>query len=160
MHEQPVETEGDDFAPSAFLGMGFVLGLLGVVIVALAINIFSIDSDYVTWPRTGGGDQALAASSGATIVQQQGCVACHSADGTQLVGPTWLGLAGSERVLAGGTTVIADTAYIRQAIIAPRSAVVEGYSGALMPGNYGDSLSSSDLDAVVAYVESLTEPAE
>ena len=38
-------------SPRAFLGIGFALGALGVVIVALITNIALVDDDHVTWPR-------------------------------------------------------------------------------------------------------------
>ena len=46
------------------------------------------------------------ASKGKLIVQQLGCNACHSADGTKIVGPSYLGLYGkTEIVIANGKEV-------------------------------------------------------
>ncbi len=51
---------------------------------------------------------------GAQLAQQYGCVACHSTDGSILVGPSWKGVFGHEVTLADGSTVTADEAYLRE----------------------------------------------
>src|SRR5689334_18429248 len=53
------------------------------------------------------------------------CMACHSIDGSTIVGPTWKGLYGSTVELEGGTTVVADDAYIANSIKNPLSQVVK-----------------------------------
>ncbi len=92
--------------------------------------------------------------SGAEISANNGCAACHTTDGTQVVGPTWQGLFGSTRTFDDGTQVTADAAYLRMAIVDPRADIVEGF-GAVMPEGYGDRLSDAEIDALIAYIESL-----
>ena len=43
-----------------------------------------------------------------------GCFSCHSVDGTELVGPTWLGLAGSNVQADDGNSYLVDDAYLRE----------------------------------------------
>jgi cytochrome c oxidase subunit II len=92
---------------------------------------------------------------GAQLAEQQGCLSCHSMDGTALVGPTWLGLYGSQRSLEDGSTVVADDEYLRKAILDPGSQVVEGFPN-IMPAAY-TFLSDEELAALVAYIESLSD---
>lgn len=56
-----------------------------------------------------------------------GCVACHSADGTALAGPSWLGIYGSEESMANGESVTVDEPYLEESILQPGAHIVEGY---------------------------------
>ena len=77
--------------------------------------------------------QAAAAQAAALLapkqdlLEQYGCTACHSIDGSAGTAPTFKGLYGSKRVLADGSTVIADEAYLRQSIESPEAKVVKGF---------------------------------
>jgi cytochrome c oxidase subunit 2 len=92
---------------------------------------------------------------GARLASEQGCLSCHSIDGSPLVGPTWLGLSGSERQLDNGSTVIADDAYLRNAILKPGEEVVADYPN-IMPAAYG-FLSDEELTALIEYIKTLGE---
>lgn len=91
---------------------------------------------------------------GQALAQQYGCIACHSTDGSQLVGPTWLGLYGEEVALADGSVVVADDEYLRLAILEPGAQLVAGYQN-VMPAIYKDQLSDEDVEALIAYIKSL-----
>lgn len=84
----------------------------------------------------------------------QYCVACHSIDGSQKIGPTWKGLAGSEVPLADGTRVIADEEYLRNSIINPNLQIHAGYQPNVMP-NFGNILSESQIEDLILYIQSL-----
>ena len=87
----------------------------------------------------------------------QGCQSCHSVDGSQLVGPTWKGLFGSERVFDDGTTALADEEYLRDAIINPNRQVVQGYPANVMRQDYPETLSEQEIDGLIDYIKSLGE---
>src|SRR3989304_3842212 len=53
------------------------------------------------------------AQCGQRWAETYGCVACHSLNGDEGVGPTWLGLFGHEVPLTDGGPVIADEAYLQ-----------------------------------------------
>lgn len=91
------------------------------------------------------------AEAGRQIAQTSGCPACHGLDGEGKTGPAWVGLAGAERTLDDGTTVIADTDYLRRSIMEPTAQQIAGYT-IEMPVN---SLDEADVDAVVAYIQEL-----
>ncbi len=85
----------------------------------------------------------------------QQCIACHSVDGSQMVGPTWLGLYGSEVELDDGTVVIADDAYLAESISDPMKQIVAGYPPAMPP--YAGILSDQQIADIVAYIRTLSE---
>src|SRR5581483_2166293 len=88
---------------------------------------------------------------GAELLDKSGCTACHSLDGSALVGPTLKGLYGSRRVLANGTVVVADEAYIRESIEKPDAKVVKGFE-ANMPAM---PLSQADEQAIIDFIKTL-----
>jgi cytochrome c oxidase subunit 2 len=91
---------------------------------------------------------------GELVSQQFGCAACHSSDGTELAGPTWLGVYGSTEMLTDGTSVLVDRAYLIKSIREPGFQVVEGYQN-IMPENIGSDLSEEQIDDLIAFIESL-----
>lgn len=95
-----------------------------------------------------------AVARGQTLSENTGCLACHSIDGTPGSGPTWRGLAGSSRPLTTGETVVADDAYLFNSIVDPASQLVEGYE-AIMPPDYGESLTETEVEDLVEYIKSL-----
>jgi cytochrome c oxidase subunit 2 len=94
---------------------------------------------------------------GAKLAELKGCVGCHSADGSQGVGPTWLGKFGSEETLDDGTTVVVDEDYLHNSIINPNAQIVAGFQPNLMPSIYGDTLSEEDINSLIEYIKSLSE---
>ncbi len=141
----------------AFFSAGIVGGFLGSVIIAFAALIWAIDGGYVEWPVSVQDNSANQAVVGAEIADSAGCLGCHTIDGTAKTGPTWHGLAGSDRALRSGDTAVATTAYLRTSIVDPRADVVVGFQPTIMPTNYASQLANSEIDALVAYIESLDE---
>ena len=105
----------------------------------------------------GSSDLSEAARNGRDLARSNGCAACHGNDGQGGVGPSWVGLPGSERELEDGTTVIADGDYLYRSIADPAAEVVAGYS-VRMPSN---GLDDDQIADVIAYIEELgPEPAD
>jgi len=100
----------------------------------------------------GAGGEDLAAT-GQELAASNGCTACHSMDGTAILGPTWQGLYGSEVPLADGSTVTADDAYIAESIRDPSAQIHEGFQD-LMPKTFGD-WSDEQVNAIIAYIQTL-----
>ena len=96
------------------------------------------------------------AAQGEQVSQDSGCLACHSVDGTDGLGPTWLDLYGSEKELAGGGKITADEAYLREAILEPQADIIAGYENVMMPPT-GESLTEQEITAIIAYIRSLSE---
>lgn len=91
---------------------------------------------------------------GEMIAQQFGCLACHSVDGSQLVGPTWKGVFGSSETLEDGTSMLVDRNYLFKSIRDPGIQIVAGYQN-LMPESIAESLSDEQIEDVIAFIESL-----
>ena len=89
---------------------------------------------------------------GQALVAASGCVACHSVNGAKGIGPTWLGLFGSQVELADGSVVAADEAYIHESIKAPQAKIVADYENQLMP-TYG--FNDDQINDIVAYIKTL-----
>src|SRR3954451_23902163 len=90
-------------------------------------------------------------TGGRKVLEDQGCTACHSLDGTKSIGGTFKGLYGRKRELTNGTTVIADDAYIRESIETPDAKVVKGVE----PGMPPLPVSPADVNAIIAYLKTL-----
>lgn len=112
----------------------------------------------MTKPPAGDVAAALPADAltakGQQIAQSKGCVACHTADGSAGVGPTWKGLAGKTDTMADGTSVLADETYLKRSIREPQAQVVKGFPPIMPKGDVSDE----ELAALVAYIESLGAP--
>ena len=93
------------------------------------------------------------AAEGREIARTNGCAACHGRNGEGGVGPALAGLYGSQVTLADGTTVVADEAYLIEAIRTPDATKVAGYD-IDMPGN---DLDDAQIAAIVAYVRALAD---
>ncbi len=67
------------------------------------------------------------AQRGQEISTEEGCIACHTVDGSLGVGPSWLGMIGRIEALDDGTNVIVDEEYFRESIRYANRKMVEGY---------------------------------
>ena len=94
-----------------------------------------------------------SADIGAQLVQAYGCNACHSTDGTALVGPTWQGLYGTEEELEDGTTVLVDDAYIAESIKDPNAKITRGFTAGLMPATLG--VKDEEIPHIIEYMKTL-----
>lgn len=90
---------------------------------------------------------------GENLYSQQGCMACHSVDGSAGIGPTFKGLYGATRNFTDGTSAVADEGYLRESILVSNARIVAGYPPA-MP-NYQGVLSDRQVDALVEYIKEL-----
>ena len=87
----------------------------------------------------------------AKLLDDYGCTACHSLDGSDAIGGTLKGLYGSTRTLADGTTVIADDAYLRESIVNPDAKVVKGLDPVMPPTD----LPPADLAAILELLHTM-----
>lgn len=96
-------------------------------------------------------------SEGLNIMINQGCNACHSSDGSKIIGPSYLNLYGEKQVvIRDGKEVIVtvDDEYIKRAIFDPNSEIVKGYPKGLMQ-SYKESLSEDDVPKIIEYLKTL-----
>ncbi len=97
----------------------------------------------------------VSADRGQQLATSVGCAACHSADGTIGVAPTWQGLYGRERPLSGGSSVLADESYLRESIIDPNAKVADGFTPGIMPQDFGERLDDDEIASIIEYIKAL-----
>ena len=106
---------------------------------------------YQAWLSGGAGELSMAAR-GQKAFQDLACHTCHMEDASGR-GPSLNGLFGSQVKLADGTTVVADEAYLREAILNPQAKLVAGYQP-LMPTFQG-LVNEEALLGLIEYIKSL-----
>ena len=94
-----------------------------------------------------------SAEVGEQLVAVYGCAACHSIDGTVLVGPSWQGIYGSQEALSDGTSATVNDEYITESIQTPDAKVVEGFTAGLMPSTLG--VKDEEIPHLIEYIKSL-----
>ena len=96
-------------------------------------------------------------AAGNRIMTNIGCFACHSVDGSKLVGPSFKGIYGSERLVKTGKeerTLVADDEYIYRSIMNPNADIVDGFNkGLMLP--YENQLSEDDIKMIIEYLKTL-----
>jgi len=109
-------------------------------------------ADYAAWLSGSSGGAADPVVAGEKLFAEKACITCHVANGTGPA-PSLNGLYGARVLLADGSTVVADDAYIREAILQPGAKIVAGYQP-LMPSFQGQ-LTEEQILALTAYIKSL-----
>lgn len=107
--------------------------------------------EYQLW-LSGGTSEGSLAENGNKLFQSLACANCHKTDGNGRC-PILTGLFGKTVQLAGGGTVKADEAYIRESILHPQAKVVAGYEP-IMPTFQGQVTEEQVLQ-LVEYIKSL-----
>jgi len=97
-------------------------------------GVIEIDPN-IEEPQISNGYQQVAAAGfnldehpGKKAMDKFGCVACHSLDGSVVVGPSFKGLFGKREEMASGEKVLVDETYLRASISDPQKQVVKGFS--------------------------------
>jgi cytochrome c oxidase subunit 2 len=96
---------------------------------------------------------------GLALMKQNGCMACHSLDGTELVGPSFKGLYNSEIVVLVGNreeTIVADNDYIQRSIYQPNEEIAKGYGRGLMQ-SYEKLINPEEVQTIIEYLKTLNE---
>jgi len=78
------------------------------------------------------------------------CGGCHAftpAGTNGAIGPNLDNVAASAKK-AGEDTA----AYVKESIVDPGKVIAAGYASGVMPANFGDSLSATEIDALVTYL--------
>jgi cytochrome c oxidase subunit 2 len=90
---------------------------------------------------------------GRRVAAEQGCLKCHSVDGTRHIGPTWAALYMRPEKLANGKQVVADEAYLTRSMMDPGGEIVAGFQN-VMP-TYQGKMTPPEVASVVEYIKSL-----
>ncbi len=122
--------------------------LVSMLVIGITLIIRTVNSDLVL-PEL---DNELAAR-GLAIAQDNGCIACHTLDGSLGIGPTWLGMYGKTETLTDGSTVIVDEEYIFESITRPEVKQVKGFENVMV--RY--FLPPEDLAALVEFTRQFAD---
>jgi cytochrome c oxidase subunit 2 len=109
--------------------------------------------EYAQWMATG--SPAPLQETGKQLFSSLGCSTCHRSD-VQGRGPNLVGVYNKPVLLEDGRTVTADENYVRESILNPTAKIVSGFKP-IMPTFQG-IISDEQLNALVAYVKSLSQP--
>ncbi|MGZ5191781.1 MAG: cytochrome c oxidase subunit II, partial [Flavisolibacter sp.] len=120
--------------------------------------------DYITWYADTSAviivaEGSAPGSAGLAILKAQGCNACHSNDGSKILGPSYLNLFGEQQIVIRDgkeVPVTVNEEYIRKAIFDPNSEIVKGYPKGLMQ-SYEGIISVDDIAKIIEYLKSLNE---
>ncbi|MDY0103735.1 MAG: cytochrome c oxidase subunit II [Lentimicrobium sp.] len=107
------------------------------------------------------GQAALARATpglkGKQLVQSNGCIACHSIDGSKIIGPSFKGIYGHEVTVMTEEkerTITVDDAYIKTSIYEPNADIVQGYTKGMMV-SYKEQLTDEDVGEIIEYLKTL-----
>jgi len=109
--------------------------------------------DYDNWLSGNASGQTPVEQGKDLFETKLGCASCHEGGPAQR-GAKLEGIYGKQVKLVGGSTVVADDAYIRNSILDPSSQIVDGFSP-IMP-TFKGQVTEEQLLALIAYVKSLS----
>lgn len=96
-------------------------------------------------------------AAGKRIMTNIGCFACHSLDGSKLVGPSFKGLYGKEETVVTNKedrTIIVDDEYLTRSIYDPNIDLVKGFNkGLMLP--YEGQLTDVEVGQIIEYLKTL-----
>lgn len=140
--------------PDAQLVEGYSAGMMAPYKDVLKPEEIDLLINYF---KTGGKPAVDISKKAVDILEMNGCIGCHSSDGTTLVGPSYKGMYGAKVKVKEGDTlkeVIKDDAYLKTAILEPDAQVIEGFTPGMM-APYKGVISGEDVDLLIEYFKSL-----
>jgi cytochrome c oxidase subunit II len=164
-----------DIVPGRQKFMWFVPGMVGKYKIFCAeycglqhsymhstVNVMAKDK-FDAWYAASAKIAAVAGNTpgavGESVMRTAGCFACHTTDGTKLIGPTYLNLYGSQvTIIRDGKemTVTANDEYLKKCITDPNVDNVKGYPTTLMQ-SYRSTLTDDDIAKIIEYLKTLND---
>ena len=136
--------------PTAKLVKGFA-----PIMPALQLTDLQIEALTAYIQEKGADDQVQnernTTLSGAELAQSKGCTACHSQDGTRMLGPSWQGIYGMQRKLASGQSVEVNETYLKESIFQPNAKIVEGFPPVMPP----PVINEQEALAIIEFIKTL-----
>jgi cytochrome c oxidase subunit 2 len=119
---------------------------------------FMPEEDFKEWYMSGADKKAkeILPAPATNLLDESGCLECHSTDGSMLVGPSFKGLFGRrETVITDGIEreVYVDEKYLRKSVLYPDTDIVKDYPD-IMP-SYEGELSDEEIQLIIQYVKTL-----
>lgn len=98
-----------------------------------------------------GDNKEPSGPDGMKLMQNQGCLGCHSTDGSEAVGPSFKGIVGRPvQIEKDGTeqTLTSDRAYLKRAIVDPAAEIVVGFPPIMPESGLSDDEVAAIIDAL------------
>ncbi len=113
------------------------------------------EEEYQSYIYNRGMEELPPAERGKKVFTEKACGACHSTDGTVILGPSLKGLfANGKREFEDGTGVSVDENYVRESLLTPQAKIVRGFAGKFMPSFEGQ-LTEEQLSSLITYLKTL-----
>jgi cytochrome c oxidase subunit 2 len=110
------------------------------------------DLDVIIGYLSGGAKRDL--EQGRQLMESEGCLSCHSTDGSEIAGPTLRNIVGRKEKKDDGSEIVVDDEYLRDAILDPEKFIVVGYDP-IMPSY--DHLTEEQVQAMIDYMHTLSD---
>lgn len=110
------------------------------------------EKDFDAWYA--GMAPAAEKPAGLKILEEKGCLGCHTTDGTPKIGPTFKGLYASKvTVITDGKerVIVADEEYLKRSVVEPGADIVKSYQN-IMPKL---PVTPEELNAIIEYLKTL-----
>ncbi|MHC1706995.1 MAG: cytochrome c oxidase subunit II [Bacteroidales bacterium] len=106
-----------------------------------------------------GGAGGPPGAAGKRLYEQKGCLACHSLDGSKIVGPSFKGIYGKQEVVVTNGSerkITIDDEYLRRSIIDPNADLVKGYKEGQMI-SYKSELTDAQIKDIIEFIKTLND---
>jgi cytochrome c oxidase subunit II len=128
--------------------------------VVEVVDQATFDKYYASGPvKLDSAAAAIPGAEGKLLVEQKGCIACHSADGTKMVGPSYKGIFGHKVVVETDgkeREITVDDEYLKRSILEANADVVKGFPKGSMP-DYKSQLNDEQVEKIIEYIKTLSE---
>jgi cytochrome c oxidase subunit II len=146
-----IALSGTDTSGASSVG----LGSLPVSTYSASTSSSTPSSGGSSTPTSGGSSSGGAvagdANAGKAVFASAGCSGCHTLAQAGAAGTVGPNLDTAIKGDAGSTPL---AAFIKESIVDPDKVIAKGYSAGVMPTTFGSSLSSTDIDNLVALIMS------
>ena len=106
--------------------------------------------DFAAWVKKKQSSAGGGGGSGKAVFASAGCGSCHAftpAGSDGAIGPKL------DNVAADAKKAGEDpAAYVKESIVDPNKVLAPGFQADVMPGNFGDTLSPQEIDALVSFL--------
>lgn len=116
------------------------------------LNVVS-EAEYIDFVNDRKVEDLPPEELGKKLYTVKGCNACHSLDGSQIIGPTFKGVFGRTEELEDGSSIVVDENYIRESILEPEKKRVKGIAARMTP--YAGLVTEKEIEALIAYLKTV-----
>jgi cytochrome c oxidase subunit II len=124
------------------------------------IPLAEFDSWYASGPpKLDSAAAAIPGAAGKMLIQAKACIACHTSDGSKLVGPSFKGIYGHKVTVESNgkeREITVNDEYIKRSILDPSADVVKGFQKGQMV-SYQGQLTDEDIQKIIEYIKTLGE---